>query len=214
MSTSTLNSWARLRGFYRRKVASILSRESILIHPQRPLISFTFDDFPRSALLAGGAILNHFGAAATYYASFGLLGKESSTGQMFVSNDLQPLLDQGHELGCHTFDHCDSWDTAPVDFENSIIANVEALHRFLPSAEFRSFSYPISLPRPLTKARVARHFACCRGGGQTLNTGTVDINQLSAFFLEKSRHDFQAVRIIQAQSSSSWLAHLCDARHL
>jgi glycosyltransferase involved in cell wall biosynthesis/peptidoglycan/xylan/chitin deacetylase (PgdA/CDA1 family) len=165
-----------------------------VIKPQRPLISFTFDDFPRSALLAGGAILKRYGLTGTYFVSLGLAGKETPSGHIFVPDDLTILLEEGHELGCHTFAHCDSWATATKTFENSILENREALNRLFPFSEFKTFSYPISLPRPHTKARIADYFMCCRGGGQTFNVGKADLNQLSAYFLEKSRGNLQAVK--------------------
>src|SRR5213594_3979784 len=103
--------WSRMHGFYQRRSASLVFRRPFVISSQRPLISFTFDDFPRSSALTGGAILNRFGLAGTYYASLGLLGKEEPSGQMFVLDDLKMLFECGHELGCHTFSHCHSWST-------------------------------------------------------------------------------------------------------
>lgn len=38
-----------------------------------PTVSFTFDDFPKSALSAGGAILKQHGPRGTYYAVMGLM---------------------------------------------------------------------------------------------------------------------------------------------
>jgi peptidoglycan/xylan/chitin deacetylase (PgdA/CDA1 family) len=199
--------WKRAYAYYQRRAASVVFRRPFLIRTAQPLISFTFDDFPRSALLAGGAILNRFGLVGTYYASLGLLGTETASGPIFVADDLKMLLDRGHELGCHTFAHCNSWDTDGTEFENSVFENRAALRRLLPGAEFKSFSYPISLPRPLTKAKVANHFLCCRGGGQTLNAGTADLNQLAAYFLEKSRNQIQEVKdlIDRNRQVSGWL---------
>jgi peptidoglycan/xylan/chitin deacetylase (PgdA/CDA1 family) len=201
------NPWSRLQGYYQRKAASFLFRRPFLVRPQRPLISFTFDDFPRSALLAGGSILNGFGLAGTYYASLGLAGKETASGQIFFRDDLITLFEQGHELGCHTFSHCDSWEVEAATFEDSILQNRAALSELSPGAEFESFAYPISSPRPLTKAKAADYFLSCRGGGQTFNVGNVDLNQLSAYFLEKSREDFQAVKdlIDRNRQEYGWL---------
>jgi peptidoglycan/xylan/chitin deacetylase (PgdA/CDA1 family) len=178
-----------------------------VIDTQQPFISFTFDDFPRSALLTGGAILNSHHLAGTYYVSLGLLGKDAPTGRIAGSEDLTTLVEQGHELGCHTFSHCDSWKTDTKTFEDSIIENRAALGRLLPGAAFKTFSYPISPPRPLTKARMASYFSCCRAGGQAPNIGTADLNQLSAYFLEKTRHDIQAVRSVidQNRQARGWL---------
>ena len=105
---------------YQRSAARYSSRRPLLIKSATPLVSFTFDDFPRSALLAGGAILRRFGLTGTFYASFGLMGRTAPTGSIFVRQDLDVLREQGHELGCHTFDHCHSWDTATDVFERKL----------------------------------------------------------------------------------------------
>jgi glycosyltransferase involved in cell wall biosynthesis/peptidoglycan/xylan/chitin deacetylase (PgdA/CDA1 family) len=201
------NPWSRLHGYYMRRAASLVFRRKFFVSPQRPLISFTFDDFPRSALVVGGAILNRLGLAGTYYASLGLAGKETASGQIFFLEDLPTLFEQGHELGCHTYSHCDSWEIVTETFEESIIENREALSKIFPGAEFQSFAYPINLPRPLTKSRIADYFLSCRGGGQTINIGNIDLNQLSAYFLEKSHGDFQAVKdlIDHNRQACGWL---------
>jgi glycosyltransferase involved in cell wall biosynthesis len=198
---------SRLAGYYQRRIGSLLFKRPFLIKAQQPLISFTFDDFPRSALLVGGAILNRFGLTGTYYASLGLAGQETVSGQIFLSDDLTTLFQQGHELGCHTFSHCDSWETDTATFEDSILENRAALNRSFPGTEFESFAYPISLPRPLTKAKIADYFQCCRGGGQTFNAGTIDLNQLSAYFLEKSHGDFTTIKnlIDRNRQACGWL---------
>jgi peptidoglycan/xylan/chitin deacetylase (PgdA/CDA1 family) len=161
---------------------------------ESPVISFTFDDFPRSALLNAGAILRERGLAGTYYASFGLMGKKSPAGEIFTREDLDELIRQEHELACHTYDHYDSWDTAPLEFEASILRNQRSISEELPGIKFRCLSYPISWPRPETKRTVARYYECARGGGQTFNVGTADLNYLKAFFIEQSRDNFAAIK--------------------
>lgn len=187
-------SWVRLQNYYRRESARRLHKRPLSIHLQRPLISFTFDDFPRSALTTGGAILNRYGLAATYYTALSLAGTDGPSGPLYQLCDLKSALENGHELGCHTFAHCHSWDTRSEQFEDSVVQNQAALSRLIPGAKFQSFSYPMAEPRPGTKRRMAKHFLACRGGGQTFNAGTADLNQLSAFFLEKSRDSLQHVR--------------------
>lgn len=204
---SALNFLSRSQNYYRRNSASWFYKKPVLVAPDRPLISFTFDDFPKSALFTGGAILNRFGFSGTYYVSLGLAGKEILTGLMFDIDDLSSVIERGHELGCHTFSHCNSWEASPEEFEQSVIENSQALSRILPGEKFKSFSYPISLPRPETKKRTASHFLCCRAGGQTINAGESDLNQLSSFFLEKSRDNIQAVKDIidRNRNERSWL---------
>jgi peptidoglycan/xylan/chitin deacetylase (PgdA/CDA1 family) len=199
--------WARVQGRYIKSTARFFFRRPFAINTEVPFISFTFDDFPRSALLTGGAILKRFRLAGTYYASFGLMGKQAPTGTIFLPEDLQVLLEQGHELGCHTYDHYDSSETETSVFEDSIIKNQRALRELYPEASFRTFSYPISPPRARTKPRVAQHFACCRGGGQTFNVGTTDLNYLSSYFLEKDRGNPEVVKnlIDENRRARGWL---------
>lgn len=188
------STWTRAVNYYKRESARRLYRRSIAIRLERPLISFTFDDFPRSALTAGGAILKEYGLAGTYYTALSLAGTEGPSGALFEVEDLKSALAAGHELGCHTFGHCHSWDTDDAEFEGSILENQAALDKLIPETKFRSFSYPIAEPSPRTKHRVAKHFMCCRGGGQSINAKTADLNQLAAFFLEKSRDSIQVVK--------------------
>jgi len=199
--------WGRLRGKYRRTAALLLARRPCRMQNRAPLISFTFDDFPRSALLTGGRILEEHGAAGTYYTSFGLMGQTAPTGEIFHREDLPLVLGRGHEFGCHTFAHCHASDTPAAVFERSILENRQALGRLVPAATFKTLSYPIGCPRPGTKRRCARYFSGCREGGQTYNAGVTDLNNLRAFFLEQSGDDLGAVkRIIDANCrAGGWL---------
>ena len=181
--------WSRAHGRYQRTVANLFFRRPFKIENSVPYVSFTFDDFPRSALHTGGTILSQFGIRGTFYASLGLMGTMAPTGAIIEREDIKELLEQGHELGCHTFAHVHSWNTAPAEFEDSVIRNKRALDELVPGAVFKSFSYPIIGPCPGSKRRVGRHFRCCRGGGQSFNTGTIDLNLLKAYFLEKTRND-------------------------
>lgn len=194
-------------GYYRRRVARLVARKQVAIRTEQPMISFTFDDFPRSALVAGGGILSRAGLSGTYYASLGLMGTDAPTGRIFTPEDLPGLVEQGHELGCHTFSHSHAWDTEPLQFAESIRKNREALRDVAPSLNFRSFAYPVSTPRPSTKARTGAMFECCRCGGQKPNVGSVDLNQVLAFFLERSRDDFGAVKAVIEQNrvQRGWL---------
>jgi peptidoglycan/xylan/chitin deacetylase (PgdA/CDA1 family) len=210
---------ARVQGRYQRSTVRLFFRRPFVISTETAIISFTFDDFPRSALFSGGAILERHGLAGTYYASFGLMGKQAQarTATMFLLEDAKALLQRGHELGCHTFGHCDSWKTETSVFTKSIIENGLALSELIPGASFKTFSYPINVPRVRTKREVARHFVGSRGGGQTFNAGTTDLNYLSAYFLEKTRDRPEAAKrlIAENQRARGWLIFathdVCDA---
>lgn len=194
MTFSAFGSW--FYGRVRYCKGTFLGRRVIRLAHRTPMISFTFDDFPRSALYAGGDILQEHGLRATYYTALGLMNTNGPVGRIFSERDLPELLARGHELGCHTFDHCDAWHTDPRTFEDSILKNQEALGRLLPDASFSTLSYPLSIPRPQTKRLAGRHFQGCRGSSQRINSGLVDLNFLRAFFLEQSRGEAAVKAII------------------
>jgi len=197
----------RLLSRYQRLVASRLYRRPVPMRNTTPLISFTFDDFPRSALTVGGAILERHGVRGTFYASLGIMGKYEAAGLMFEEKDLSAVIERGHELGCHTYDHFNAWETAPLAFEESVLKNRAALGELLPGAHFASLSYPKLPPRPATKRRVARYFTCCRCGNQKINRGVADANHLFAFFLEMSRGNFEMVKALIDENTrtNGWL---------
>ena len=209
--------WTRLPKSIQRRASWWLSRRACQIRPTSPIISFTFDDFPRSALLTGGAILQKHGCVGTYYTSLGLMGKMTSSGQIFEREDLDELMQNQHEIACHTFDHFDSWNTEPADFDVSVQRNQQKLAELLPTARFSTFSYPLSWPRPQTKRRIARHYQCARGAGQTFNLGTTDLNYLKAFFIEQSRENFDVISSVIDENARArgWLIFathdVCDS---
>jgi len=210
---------ARARDRFAVEASRALVRRQLAVRTPVPLISFTFDDFPGSAFREAGSILTRYGARGTYYASLGLMGKPSPMGPMFQAEDLPELLQLGHELGCHTFGHCHSWNTPADVYERAIVENKKALTQVLPGTTFETFAYPFSAPNVGVKRAAGRHFMCCRGGGlstrrylshaggQTFNSGLTDLNLLCAVFLEKIRDNPEGLKSLIDQNARArgWL---------
>src|SRR5882724_10796001 len=89
----------------------------------RPLISFTFDDFPRSAWTTGGRMLTARGKKGTYYGCMELMGNSSEVGVLFTLEDVQQLRSAGHELACHTLNHISCLSVTAKEFAESCEAN-------------------------------------------------------------------------------------------
>lgn len=198
----------RIQGKCHRTVAALAFRRRVPMRNNDPIVSFTFDDFPQSALAVGGRILLDHGATGTYYVSLGLLEQESAVGRICSAADLHVAVAEGHELGCHTFAHCDPWATDFDQFRRSVLHNQAAVNDILPGTRFKTMSYALSsTPRPRTKRWVGTRFSGCRTGGQRSNYGTVDLNYVQSFFLEQSRDDPTAVwELIERNSESrGWL---------
>lgn len=182
----------RIWSKYVRVTAVHCFRHPIGFLERGPIVSFTFDDFPRSALHIGGAILRSHGVRGTYYAALGLMDRAEPS-SMFGRDDLELAISQGHEIGCHTYDHRNAATTSPRLFEASVERNADTFGMLFPDCPLRTHSFPFSEPRPGIKRRMQSRFACCRGGGQTYNARTADLNRLSSFFIEKCRDTPQRI---------------------
>lgn len=184
----------RVANRYQKTVSGLFYRREVPMRQGGAVVSFTFDDYPRSAFQVAGDILSEHGAKGTYYTALGLMGKEGPVGKLFTLEDLVKTVDAGHELGCHTYAHCAAWETPAGTFEDSLVENRRELARLLPRGSFPTLSYPISCPRPSTKRRVGKYFKCCRSGGQRYNVGTVSATSVNAYFIEQARGNVDAMK--------------------
>jgi peptidoglycan/xylan/chitin deacetylase (PgdA/CDA1 family) len=179
----------RARNKLRRLLVNHGARRPFVLDRNVPYISFTFDDFPRSAFLEGGRILQEHGVRGTYFISLQLLDTDTCVGSIASGDDLRTLLRQGHELGCHTFSHLDGCHSTVDAFERSIAENHRVFKSIVPDGRFPVFAYPLDGPVLGIKRAVGKHFVCCRGGGQTFNSGAIDLNLLKAYFLDWRNQD-------------------------
>ena len=135
--------------------------------------------------IQGAPFSSRLGARATYFVSLGLLDTETEVGRIASVADLTRAVDEGNELGCHTFDHLDAWHVPSAAYIASVHRNREALHQIIPGAEFTTFAYPKSGATASVKSALRNTFVCCRGGGQVANVYRTDLKLLKACFLDR-----------------------------
>jgi len=104
------------------------------------VVSFTFDDFPRSALHEGGRMLRERGWAGTYFAAGSFCGRRVDGIDYFDRDDLVRAAEEGHEIGCHTFGHLRLPETRPQDIEADLRRNAEFVADALPGHRLSSFA--------------------------------------------------------------------------
>ena len=163
----------------RRRVQNHAARPAML-RPARPLISFTFDDFPKSAARTGAALLDHVGGRGTFYASAAFAGQITHTGEMFDANDVKRLLADGHEIGCHTYTHLDCARAAPGDVFADMVRNAVALGEMGMEDRLVSFAYPYGETTVALKSQLPSRFTSARGITPGLASGRADLAQLRA----------------------------------
>lgn len=168
---------------------------------ERPVLSMTFDDIPRSAATAGARLLERRGLRGSFYVCGGLEGGVLDGQPLFVREDLHRLREAGHEIGCHSFSHprFPALDAAAMDAE--LTRNRDWLRAALPGHEPDSFAFPYGAASIAAKRAVARHYRVARGVHPGINRGLVDFGQLLCVCLERRVHDPEAMRRLLAEAA-------------
>jgi peptidoglycan/xylan/chitin deacetylase (PgdA/CDA1 family) len=166
-------------GAIRRRVLSSVYCRTAPWADRGPVVSFSFDDFPRTAYSTGGAILEEFGARGTYYASAELMNAVNELGEHFSFDDLHALVEKGHELGSHTFSHISCRAVSSSAFRADVEKGRNALKELV-GMEMENFSYPFGHVSLNSKRFVAPEFASARSIFPGLNGPNLDLNLLRA----------------------------------
>jgi peptidoglycan/xylan/chitin deacetylase (PgdA/CDA1 family) len=186
-------------------MCSVLYKRSVLLGDRGPIVTFTFDDFPHSALTTGGAIIERYGGKATFYVAMGLAGTTNSLGEQFNRADLHTLVDRGHEVGSHTFSHLSSYNAAFVDFKSDVECGEEAIEEELKMRVSRNFAYPYGEATLTAKKRLGPRMRSCRGTCPGVNGPLVDLNLLRANYLYGDRAEAAEQLIQENKRRGSWL---------
>lgn len=167
----------------RRRFTQWRTAKPLTASPQRPLVSFTFDDFPRSAAQYGADILERHGARGCFYACSGYAGQTGPFGEYYRETDIAGLCEAGHEIGAHTVSHMDC-ATEPVDrVLKDISHNLDELATLGVPSPVRQFAYPYGETRLALKTALQARFDSCRGILAGVNRKGNDAMQLRAIEL-------------------------------
>jgi peptidoglycan/xylan/chitin deacetylase (PgdA/CDA1 family) len=191
----------------RRGIISALGRREVRLPDMGPLVSFSFDDFPCSALQVGGAILKSYGMSGTYYTAMGLMGTVNELGSQFRAEDLATLLKDDHELGSHTFGHVSCRALPLSKFEAEVIKGKEAVERITGGRQFHHFAYPYGDVTLRAKAKIGARCASCRSILPGINTSPVDLNLLRANHLYSWSFDMDVISrlVTRNDKQRGWL---------
>ena len=155
-----------LAAHFNRKLAARLSPS--------PIVSFTFDDFPRSAWTVAGRMLADHGLHGTYYTARGLMGTTTPVGEMFGPADMESVVSAGHELACHTFNHALCSDLKPAALLGNCQRNRQRIAEELDGYSLVNFSFPEGVVTLGAKAALSSVYSTCRTIEPGINRGPVD----------------------------------------
>ena len=164
----------RFAGRLENRLIRAMPRLVMPVPTQEPIVSFTFDDVPASALDVGAAILEANGVRGTFYISGGLEGRIEPGRSLIDRAGCRELAARGHELGCHSFSHHDLRHVDGDALSADLARNAAYLDAVDPRTARRNFAYPYNSGSFSKRALLDRRFRSCRAGGEGINRGPTD----------------------------------------
>jgi peptidoglycan/xylan/chitin deacetylase (PgdA/CDA1 family) len=147
---------------------------SVEVSLDRPIVSITFDDFPLSAYVHGGRILEEGGARGTFYVATGLLGRAMPLWTVAGEEESVDLHRRGHEIGLHSHAHLPVYAMRPAAFAADLAANRARLRRLLPELRRETYAYPYGLCGLRQKRHLATLVRASRSVQAGINAGRMD----------------------------------------
>ena len=193
-----------LRGKVRRRWSRLVERRPLGARVTAPIVSFSFDDAPVTAVETGATLLEAAGARGTYYVSAALDGQDGPMGRYADRAAYARLASRGHEIGCHTYSHLDCGKADGKTIDADVARNTVALTDA--GLSTRTFAYPYGDVSPQAKAALASRFGALRALHPGLVQTGADLNQLPAVSLEGDTGEARANDWIdRALSDRAWL---------
>jgi peptidoglycan/xylan/chitin deacetylase (PgdA/CDA1 family) len=205
--SGTLRAVRRGLGAGRGEMLCSLYRRPVELEHPGPLVSFTFDDFPRSAYTEGGAILKSMGFRGTYYVAMSLMGVSNHQGEHFRIDDLHAADGDGHEVASHTFSHCSGKKVRLDAFRKDVQRGRDALREISGLASSGNFAYPYGDATLAAKRSVGSDMTSCRGIISGVNGRISDLNLLRANRLYGNEDRLAAAQqlVLENERRQGWL---------
>jgi len=187
-------------------ISSIKTRPTISKLTQS-IASVSFDDFPKSSWRTGGPILEQHRVNATYYVAGSLCGRTNNGIDYFDETDLAAVYEAGHEIGSHTFSHCNVREMSSKALHADMLENQAFIGRTLGDVVPETFAYPFGQTSLRTKNVFGHYFTGCRGTEYGVNRGILDLTQLKVISIESKVWSKEAiVRLItKASVEPCWI---------
>ena len=189
-----------------RRLVPYQARREIRFKLEKPVVSFTFDDFPRSAIENGSDILEREGWNATFYVASGLRDVTNHHGRQYAADDLPALESRGHEIAGHSFSHVDLTNLSPAALIAEINRNKKSLHNMGVKGTVRNFAYPFGAISARVKTTLAPHFKTLRGIAPGIQTDKADLNCLKSAPIFTGPKFAKTLKLIgELKSNPGWL---------
>ena len=161
------------------RLSQIVARAPRVLKTSGPIVSFTFDDIPASAL-RGADLLESVGARGTFYIAAGMLGTAGTSGRHADQQEVSELSGRGHEIGCHTYSHARAASCSKSGFAAELDRNRDFLADVVGVVP-KSFAFPFGSVSTSTKYAARARYSSCRTTRSLVQTTNFDAAGLGGF---------------------------------
>ena len=188
-----------------RRLVKYRARRMMPFNSDRPLVSFSFDDCPRSVMENALPVLEKRDWRATIYAAMGLCGTTNHLGLHMSRDDMLAVHEKGHHIDGHTFSHMSAASIPTEEFLKDIEKN-QAVFEEIGLPPPRTFAYPYGEVTFATKIAVSQKYPLLRGIHSPKGAASLDLNQTASQRLYSGK-DFEACleAVDNLKTSPAWL---------
>lgn len=175
----------------RKRIAHLRHKKLIKVKNQK-IISFTFDDVFDSSFQNGGNILKKYNAKGTFYLSMSFmngLGKKT----LFNEETLRKAIEDGHEMGGHTFGHLSAFNVTKEQLLTDMTQNEKEFNQLNLNTSFENFAYPYGDQVSMVKETMGNVYHTNRGITEGINIDSVDLNNLKAVRLFEDEYSIKYI---------------------
>ena len=188
-----------------RRLAEFDRAKTFAMRNARPIVSFTFDDIPDSALDNGARALSRNGVHGVLRRRRHL--RDGSVRLALRGRREPAQARRRNEIACHTFSHPDAQTLDRAALEREFEANSAFFATLDPRVSLDNFAYPYGSVGLRQKRAVQERFLSCRSVREGINAGRVDLGFLKAVRLydsEIARDGIDAV-VAETVQLNGWL---------
>ena len=197
--------------FKLRKAVSLfvltkLHQKNVRLKLKEPVVSFTFDDIPRSAVTNGESILKKYNYSGTYYISAEFMRQNGFDFEGVDSRIMQQIVEGGGELACHTYSHLHFFTSSRGQIISDLERNQQFVERIVLGYKLENFSYPFGEQTSIARAVIGKRFKSGRSIYRGINNDKVDLNCLKSVRLYESTGQEELISIIDtAIRKNGWI---------
>ncbi|MFZ6871298.1 polysaccharide deacetylase family protein [Undibacterium sp. Di27W] len=188
-----------------RFAARHLANRWLPLNKGRGVVSFSFDDVPASACHQGAMLLELYQARGTFYVCGGLTDGVEQNQACHSVVDLQRLLENGHEIGCHTYSHTNCANASSGFLLEDWERNLAFFRQH--GITHHGFAFPFGAYALGSKLAASKRFSYSRITGGGTQTGRADLSALRAqsLYSASSNIDALGALIKHTATEGGWL---------